>query len=221
MSTVPASVLHAGPVRVDAPTADNTPSSPPSSAPPSAPPSPADAAGRFPALREILEYLDRAGSRIDLAVLETLLRRLNIGRAELAPACRFRDGAYARNIIARTPWFELVCLCWQSGQMTPIHDHEGSSCAFRVIEGVGTEIRYEKTPAGLILPVASTRMPPGYVCAAEDADIHQVANAQAPGTDLITLHIYSPPIQTMHAYPYGRVCEEGPATGVDGFDPGV
>jgi len=27
-----------------------------------------------------------------------------------------------------------------------------------------------------------------------------VANLQAPGVDLITLHVYSPPIQKMHTY---------------------
>jgi hypothetical protein len=45
-------------------------------------------------------------------------------------------------------------------------------------------------------------MKPGYVCAAEDADIHQVANMQAAGTDLITLHIYSPPIRKMNTYEF-------------------
>ncbi len=42
----------------------------------------------------------------------------------------------------------------------------------------------------------------GYVCAAEDSDIHQVANMQAAGKDLVTLHIYSPPIVRMNTYEY-------------------
>ena len=32
------------------------------------------------------------------------------------------------------------------------------------------------------------------------ADIHQVANMQAPGRDVVTLHIYSPPIVKMNTY---------------------
>jgi cysteine dioxygenase len=40
------------------------------------------------------------------------------------------------------------------------------------------------------------------VCAAEDSDIHQVANMQAPGLDLVTLHIYSPPITKMKTYKF-------------------
>lgn len=182
---------------------------------------PLTAAGKFPSLRPLLEYLSGAGSRVDLATLDRLLRQLLISRAELGPACQFSDAAYRRNTIARTEWFELVCLCWRSGQVTPIHDHRGSSCAFRVVEGVGTEVRYQHTPSGLVLPVGSVQMPPGYVCAAQDADIHQVANAQAPGTDLITLHTYSPPIQRMHSYPFAQVCADEIACPVDGFDPVV
>jgi cysteine dioxygenase len=57
-------------------------------------------------------------------------------------------------------------------------------------------------------------MPEGYVCAAEDADIHQVVNMQAPGQDLITLHIYSTPIVKMNTYCFmvskGADCPAGP-----------
>ena len=44
-------------------------------------------------------------------------------------------------------------------------------------------------------------MPPGYICAAEDSDIHQV-NMQAPGADLIALHIYLPSITKMRTYKF-------------------
>ena len=48
----------------------------------------------------------------------------------------------------------------------------------------------------------TTKMDQGYVCAAEDDDIHQVANMQDPGKDLITLHIYSLPIKNMTTYEF-------------------
>ncbi|QYO64773.1 cysteine dioxygenase family protein [Leptolyngbya sp. 7M] len=98
--------------------------------------------------------------------------------------------------------YELLALCWRSGHCTPIHDHRGVSCAFRVIHGTGTEIRFQMTPSGMVCPVQTNAMAPGYVCAAEDDDIHQVANMQAPGEDLVTLHIYSPPISKMHTYTF-------------------
>jgi cysteine dioxygenase len=123
-----------------------------------------------------------------------------VTRADLLPACVFGTKGYRRNTISDGKWYELLCLCWRSGHVTPIHDHKGVSCAFKVIEGTGIEIRFEQTPSGLICPSGTATMQPGYICAAQDEAIHQVANMQAPGTDLITMHIYSPPITKMNTY---------------------
>jgi cysteine dioxygenase len=154
----------------------------------------------YPKLAALIEYLEGLESRADLTTLSRLLEDLDIARGDIGPACCFGAKAYKRNSISRGRWHELVALCWRSGDVTPIHDHEGSSCAFKVIEGEGTEIRFARTPSGLVCPGMVNLMPPGYLCAADDADIHQVANMQAPGEDLITLHIYSPAIVSMRTY---------------------
>lgn len=156
----------------------------------------------------VVEYLDSLSGRADLAVLTKMLGELRVTRADIAPSCLFGQKGYKRNTIRRTEWYELLALCWRSGDRTPIHDHRGVSCAFRVVEGTGTEIRFAPTPSGLICPVATIEMRPGYVCAAEDADIHEVANMQAPGQDLITLHIYSPPISRMNVYEFTQPIPE-------------
>jgi cysteine dioxygenase len=161
-------------------------------------------AERFPALATLIEYLDSLESRADLERLASILAGTIVTREQIEPVCSFGTQGYRRNIISASPWYELLALCWRSGHCTPIHDHRGSSCAFKVIEGVGTEIRFTCTPSGLVCPIATNSMPTGYVCAAEDEDIHQVANMQAPGQDLITLHIYSPPIQKMHTWKFAQ-----------------
>ncbi len=163
----------------------------------------------YPKLGPLVDYLSTLNSRADLRVLSGLLRDVEVSRADIAPCCIFGQKGYKRNTISASPWYELLALCWRSGDFTPIHDHQGVSCAFKVIEGTGTEIRFATTPSGLICPTATTPMNPGYICAADDADIHQVANMQPPGTDLITLHIYSPPIKSMNVYHFAaRVSEE-------------
>lgn len=158
----------------------------------------------FPKLASLLGYLDSIRARADLKVLTGMLEGLDVRRADIAGCCQFGSRGYRRNTIARSDWYELLALCWRSGDCTPIHDHQGVSCAFRVVEGQGTEIRFTPTASGLIKPVASIEMNPGYVCAADDADIHQVCNMQAPGQDLVTLHIYSPPIKAMHTYAFAN-----------------
>jgi cysteine dioxygenase len=160
------------------------------------------AAQRFPKLAELIGYLDSLDGRADLAVLERLLGKVAVSRDDIADVCVFGVKGYRRNTISRGPWYELLALCWRSGHCTPIHDHKGSSCAFKVVEGTGTEIRFETTESGLVCPVATHAMAPGYICAARDADIHQVANMQAPGKDVVTLHIYSPPIVKMNTYSF-------------------
>lgn len=167
-------------------------------------------AERFPALAHLINYLDSLHSRADLPTLHRLLNGLSITRADFDSVCIFGTHGYRRNPVSRSDWYELVALTWRSSHCTPIHDHRGSSCAFRVVEGTGTEIRFSQTPSGLVCPTATNTMPAGYVCAAEDADIHQVSNMQAPGTDLITLHIYSPPIKKMNTYQFA--CSTGPDT---------
>jgi cysteine dioxygenase len=170
-----------------------------------------NAAARFPKLAKLIGYLESLTTRADLDVLAKLLSETNVTRADIGACCLFNPGGYKRNTIARTDWFELLALCWKSGHCTPIHDHAGVSCAFKVVEGTGTEIRFAKTPSGLICPVQTNEMSPGYVCAAADADIHQVANMQSPEFDLITMHIYSPPIEKMHTYKFA--VSDGAETG--------
>lgn len=157
---------------------------------------------RFPKLAAIIGYLDSLTARADLGVLAEMLKKLDVSRGDIAPACIFGQRGYRRNTICESPWFELLALCWRSGDCTPIHDHRGVSCAFRIVEGEGTEIRFDPTPSGLICPGAVALMKPGYICAADEPDIHQVANMQAPGVDLVTLHIYSPPIKKMNTYEF-------------------
>lgn len=154
----------------------------------------------FPKLNPLLSYLDGLGDRADLPTLRRLLEDLDVTRGDLAPACLFEKDGYQRNLIKETPWYELVCLCWASGQRTPIHDHEGSSCAFLVVEGDATETRFDHTPSGLLVPVETHVRKPGFVCASSEADIHQVANTQAERCDLITLHIYSPQLRQFNIY---------------------
>ena len=67
-------------------------------------------------------------------------------------------------------------------------------------EGTGTEIRFKHTPSGLLCPSEILTIGPGHVCASAESDIHEVANMQPEGNDLITLHIYSPPLKRMNAY---------------------
>lgn len=163
----------------------------------------------YPKLASLIDYLESLSGRADLSVLQELLSQAEVTREDLAAACNFGTKAYKRNTISKGNWHELLAVCWRSGHCTPIHNHASSSCAFRVIEGIGTEIRFEQTPSGLVCPIKTTQMAQGYICAADDDDIHQVANMQASGTDLVTLHIYSPALTSIKTWKFAQPSVEG------------
>lgn len=165
---------------------------------------PAPPRERYPKLAALIDYLEKAEGRIDLDILASHLADLKVTRQDFSDCCIFGARGYRRNTISRNDHYELLALCWRSGDCTAIHDHNGHSCAFRVIEGTGTEIRFKVTASGLVCPVETHTMHPDYICAARDEDIHQVANMQVADTDLITLHIYSPPIKKMNTYQFAQ-----------------
>ena len=43
----------------------------------------------------------------------------------LAPYLFWSQERYARNLVYRDDFFEVLALCWRPGQRTPIHSHNG------------------------------------------------------------------------------------------------
>lgn len=130
----------------------------------------------------------------DLDKLEELLRHANVTREDMVVACKFNDVSYARNMLAKSNWYQLLVICWRYGQSSPIHDHYGSSCGVRVIDGVATETHYLESRPGFVQPTDTIHYQKDEVCVTSGGDIHLITNEQ-PKQDLITLHLYSPPLQ--------------------------
>lgn len=151
-------------------------------------------------LASLCEYLDGLTAQAPIDKLDAQLRALDVTSDDVAEFARFSRRSYVRNLMRNGPWYHLLVLCWRSGQRSPIHNHAGSTCGFRILTGVATETLFHTTPSSLIVAGSSHDMHPGEVAVAQDRDIHQVSNLQAPGTDLMTLHIYSPPLLRMDTY---------------------
>jgi cysteine dioxygenase len=151
-------------------------------------------------LEELFHYLDALQGRAPLAELTAELADLEIGGEELAEFTRFSDRHYMRNLVRAGPWYYVLVLCWKNGQRSPIHDHRGSACGVRVLRGTLTETLFEFAPNGLVKAMLSRDVPPGSVIASEDTDLHQVSNLQSGSADLVTLHVYSPPLEKMGTY---------------------
>lgn len=149
---------------------------------------------------ELLARLDAWRDRIPLGELEAALADVSMTLDDVRPWLIFGTETYRRNLVHAGPAYQALVLCWRNGQRSPIHDHAGSSCGVRVLAGEAVETVFERTRSGMVFAVRSLSHLPGGVCATQDADIHQVSNLADDGADLVTLHVYSPPLLNMGTY---------------------
>ena len=148
----------------------------------------------YQGLLELFQSWDEQREVIDFAEIVQALKRIDLERADLAGALIFANRTYRRIAIRRRDHYEAMVLCWKSGQRSPIHNHAGSSCVVRVVEGRATETRFVSSACGRLVPQWSRSFPAGTVTGCRDGGmIHQMANLEPPGQELITLHVYSPP----------------------------
>lgn len=150
--------------------------------------------------QHFLQELERLSESIDLEELRSLLGELEIEEEFLRRYVQFDSDTYRRNLLHRCKKFEVLVLCFEAGQRTPIHDHAGSACGVKVIEGTGTETVFEQTADGWLYATGSHELPQGGVVGSNDMDIHQLSNLQTGGRPLVTLHVYSPPLGEVGNY---------------------
>jgi cysteine dioxygenase len=151
-------------------------------------------------LHNLFAELDRCETSVPIDMLVDRMQRLDLSSAGLDAHVRFADHGYCRNLIHLGPGYAALVLCWRAGQMSPIHDHRGSACALRVLRGTATELRYGLAADGSLVEAGTYVYAEGSVCGTYDSDIHSVVNRQPQGHDLVTLHVYTPPMRAYYSY---------------------
>ena len=151
-------------------------------------------------LDHVFTELDRFAGPLPLPVILDWLHACGLTLADLADFQSFRADRYVRNLVHAGPAYQALLLCWRNGQRSPIHNHRGSACGVKVLRGTATETVFRRAPNGMVVADHTRHLPPGDICASEDADIHQVSNLQAGHADLVTLHVYSPPLLRMEVF---------------------
>jgi len=151
-------------------------------------------------LEQLFAELDQYRGRIPLDELVARLERLELCRADIEHVARFSSTRYVRNLLREGSAYQALVLCWRAGQRSPIHDHRGSSCGVRVICGSLLETIFDRAADGSVFATTSHSLEAGQCCGSQDSDLHQVSNLPDDQSDLITLHIYSPPLLRMGVY---------------------
>lgn len=116
--------------------------------------------------------------------------------------------SYTRVIIPNmsNDLFELILICWDKNQTSPIHNHPENGCILKVLQGELTEDVYVRenidTLHSEVLDKTylhtKTRINPtnsiSYMCG--DDVIHKISNTNLNEDEMcqtVSLHIYSPP----------------------------
>jgi cysteine dioxygenase len=154
-------------------------------------------------LQALAETLQAQHTPPTLQQLYEWLEKSEISCEELKPYLGFKDGNYWRHRVCRNESVEMLVLCWRPGHRTPIHDHNGCHGAVMIYDGVLWESTFSFDEKSGLSYKEGREYRRGQVTGAEVPDIHQLGNPDVSGQNLITIHIYAPPLGVLKTYKVG------------------
>ena len=152
---------------------------------------------------ELVQQLNSQIAPPTLEQLNSWLANVEISDLDLQPYIGFKEGNYWRHRVFRNAAIEMLVICWRPGQKTPIHDHNGSHGVVRVHQGLMWETMFAYDNERGLCYDTGRECPTGTITGAAKPDIHQLGNPDVSGQDLITVHVYAPPLGVLKTYKVG------------------
>jgi cysteine dioxygenase len=148
-------------------------------------------------------------------ILQFLLRT-PVAPDSLTPYLCWDRQHYTRNLIDKTPLYELIAICWEVGQFSSVHNHKDQNCWMAVPMGRLQVENYHLISQSLdkgtckLQPSDSVEMNPSHPCAVNPQDpVHRVVNPRAFNQKAVSLHVYSRPFDSCVVYsPEQGTCGE-------------
>lgn len=118
----------------------------------------------------------------------------------LEPHLRYEPTHYTRNLVYKCDLFELLTVCWEVGQASRIHNHQGQNCWMAVPVGrlavQNYEVVHQDESRGSCELRAANRLEmdpdrPSFV--EPEMPVHAVLNLPEYGQRATSLHVYSRP----------------------------
>jgi len=144
------------------------------------------------------------------------LQETPVNAESLAPYLHWDRQHYTRNLIDRTPLYELMAICWEVGQASSVHNHRDQNCWMAVPIGRLQVENFHLVEQDLatgrchLEPLNILEMNISHPCAVDPADpVHRVVNPRAFNQRAVSLHVYSRPFDTCVVYsPEQGTCGE-------------
>jgi cysteine dioxygenase len=135
------------------------------------------------------------------------LRDNPVDADSLAPYLTWNRQHYTRNLIDRTPVYELMAICWEVGQASSVHNHRDQNCWMAVPVGrlqvENFHLVHQDLKKGVcsLEPLNVVEMNISQPCAVDPADpVHRVVNPRDFNQRAVSLHVYSKPFDTCVVY---------------------
>jgi uncharacterized NAD(P)/FAD-binding protein YdhS len=148
----------------------------------------------------LVSELDSLGGPLDPRTVRDLLRRAHLDLPEVAPYVEPRADSYARHCVVRRENYEVLVLTWAPGQGSVAHDHSGSLCGLKVVQGCLSEELFSESADGRVRRTTKTRIGPERIIVDPGVVVHALINEAGSPEVLVTVHIYSPPLPEVRRY---------------------
>ncbi len=134
----------------------------------------------------------------------------------LAPYLNWDRQHYTRNLIDRTPLYELMAICWDVGQASSVHNHRDQNCWMAVpigrLQVENYHLVHQDIDGGTcqLKPSNTVEMDFDHPCVVDPTDpVHRVVNPKEFNQRAVSLHVYSRPFDTCVVYsPEQGTCGE-------------
>jgi cysteine dioxygenase len=148
--------------------------------------------------------------------LRRFLESMPVDADSLALYLNWDRQHYTRNLIDRTPLYELMAICWEVGQSSSVHNHRDQNCWMAVPVGrllvENFHLVHQDLQKGRcqLEPLNTVEMNLYHPCAVDPADpVHRVVNPREFNQRAVSLHVYSRPFDTCVVYsPEQGTCGE-------------
>jgi cysteine dioxygenase len=150
------------------------------------------------------------------AEILAFLQRNPVSPDTLAPYLTWDRQHYTRNLIDKTPLYELIAICWEVGQASSVHNHRDQNCWMAVPSGRLRVENYHLISQRLergscqLESCGTVEMNPSQPCAVDPEDpVHRVINPGEFEERAVSLHVYSRPFDSCVVYsPERGTCGE-------------
>ncbi|HEY6301964.1 MAG TPA: cysteine dioxygenase family protein [Terriglobales bacterium] len=139
--------------------------------------------------------------------IRSLLERMPVEEASIAPYLTWDRQHYTRNLIDKTDLYELIAVCWEVGQASSIHNHRDQNCWMAaptgklLVENFHVEFQDIETGKCRLMASNTVELTSANPCAVDPREpVHRVLNPREANQRAVTLHVYSRPFDTCVVY---------------------